>query len=90
MAWAMLRQFILGLVTCTIRAAMRKKRAYGEYDTLQIRHFFVFPVTLYVNKEKYMLECRIRSSLESDTTKYCSIFECVWLFVGWICITDIL
>lgn len=47
---------------------MRKKIAYGEYDTLQIRHLFVFPLTLYVNKEKYMLECRTRSSLESDTS----------------------
>lgn len=42
----------------------------------------------YVNKEKYV-ECRTRSSLESDTTKYCSILN-VWLFVGWVCKTDIL
>lgn len=54
---------------------MRKKIAYGEYDTLQIRHLFVFPLTLYVNKEKYMSECKIRSSLESDTSKYCSILN---------------
>lgn len=64
---------------------MRKKRVYGEYDMCyKFAIYMSFPLHFYVNKEKYMSECRLISSLESDTT---ASLMCGYLLDGFVKLT---